>query len=81
MIPNLLGVAPSRAIYFFAYANTKAFLVENMQRETPLVHVSSAAIAGVAMSTCTNPLWFIKTRLQIDRGYGGDAHRRGSRLL
>ena len=74
-----------RAIYFFAYANTKSFLVKEMERETPLVHVTSAAAAGkisyyqlqltmyiymkgIAMSTCTNPLWFIKTRLQIDQG-------------
>jgi len=68
LVPNLVGVAPSRAIYFFAYANTKSFLVEAMQRETPLVHVTSAASAGIAMSTCTNPLWFVKTRLQLDQG-------------
>jgi hypothetical protein len=36
----------SRAIYFFAYANTKSFLVEAMERETPLVHVTAAAAAG-----------------------------------
>lgn len=35
-----------RAIYFFAYANTKSFLLEEMERETPLVHVTSAAAAG-----------------------------------
>ncbi|UJR36448.1 hypothetical protein I4U23_029171 [Adineta vaga] len=68
LIPNLVGVAPSRAIYFFAYANTKSFLVDTMERETPLVHVLSAATAGIAMSTCTNPLWFVKTRLQLDQG-------------
>ncbi|CAF0812275.1 unnamed protein product [Rotaria sp. Silwood1] len=69
LVPNLIGVAPSRAIYFFAYANTKTFLVEEMERETPLVHVTSAAAAGIAMSTCTNPLWFVKTRLQLDQGH------------
>ncbi|CAF1335894.1 unnamed protein product [Rotaria magnacalcarata] len=68
LIPNLIGVAPSRAIYFYAYANTKSFLVSELERETPFVHVTSAAVAGIAMSTCTNPLWFIKTRLQIDQG-------------
>lgn len=35
-----------RAIYFFAYANTKSFLLTKMERETPLVHVTSAATAG-----------------------------------
>ena len=36
----------SSAIYFFTYANTKTFLVEQMERETPLVHVTAAAAAG-----------------------------------
>jgi hypothetical protein len=35
-----------RAIYFFAYANTKSYLVKEMERETPLIHVISAAAAG-----------------------------------
>jgi hypothetical protein len=42
----IMCIDVSRAIYFFAYANTKSFLVDAMERETPLVHVTSAATAG-----------------------------------
>ena len=47
--PNLMGVAPSRAIYFWTYSTCKknidASLPKN-NRDTPFVHVVSAAAAG-----------------------------------
>ena len=36
-------------------------------RDAPFVHVVSALTAGVSVSTLTNPIWLIKTRLQLDR--------------
>ena len=47
--PNLVGVAPSRAIYFFAYSTVKRSVnasVPASNRDTPFVHVVSAACAG-----------------------------------
>eukprot|EP00096_Caligus_rogercresseyi_P005574 TRINITY_DN2142_c0_g2_i1.p1 TRINITY_DN2142_c0_g2~~TRINITY_DN2142_c0_g2_i1.p1 ORF type:complete len:345 (+),score=96.90 TRINITY_DN2142_c0_g2_i1:160-1194(+) len=73
--PNLLGVAPARAIYFWAYSSTKARLnasLPHRNRDTPFVHILSAASAGFTASSVTNPIWLIKTRLQLD-------HRAGSR--
>ncbi|XP_076472813.1 solute carrier family 25 member 36-A-like isoform X2 [Babylonia areolata] len=64
--PNLVGVAPSRAIYFGAYAKSKRTLNEIMTPNTPLVHLCSAIVAGVSAATCTNPIWLVKTRLQLD---------------
>ncbi|XP_052082904.1 solute carrier family 25 member 36-like isoform X2 [Mytilus californianus] len=64
--PNLVGVAPSRAIYFFSYANMKNYLNTVMNPETPLVHIGSAVTAGFTACTLTNPIWFVKTRLQLD---------------
>lgn len=66
--PNIVGVAPSRAIYFCAYSQTKAFLNNQQQfpADSPIVHLLSASCAGFAASTTTNPIWFIKTRLQLD---------------
>jgi len=69
--PNLVGVAPSRAIYFYTYAQAKSFFNELLTPETPLVHICSAASAGFTASTATNPIWFVKTRLQIDHRQKG----------
>ncbi|XP_022342070.1 mitochondrial carrier protein Rim2-like [Crassostrea virginica] len=65
--PNLVGVAPSRAIYFFSYANMKMFLNSHLNPDTPLVHFLSALTAGFTSCTLTNPIWFVKTRLQLDQ--------------
>ncbi|XP_042901694.1 solute carrier family 25 member 36 [Parasteatoda tepidariorum] len=69
--PNLVGVAPSRAIYFCTYSHVKNFCNEHITPDTPLVHICSAAAAGFTSCSLTNPIWFVKTRLQLDqRTYG-----------
>uniref|UniRef100_A0A023FFP4 Putative mitochondrial carrier protein n=2 Tax=Amblyomma TaxID=6942 RepID=A0A023FFP4_AMBCJ len=69
--PNLVGVAPSRAIYFCTYSNSKSIFNELLPSDTPIVHICSAASAGFMSCTATNPIWFVKTRLQLDqRMYG-----------
>ncbi|KAK0061418.1 solute carrier family 25 member 36 [Biomphalaria pfeifferi] len=65
--PTLVGVAPSRAIYFGAYAHCKQALNRVITPDTHLVHLCSAVAAGVSAATCTNPIWFVKTRLQLDQ--------------
>ncbi|XP_043227005.1 solute carrier family 25 member 36-A-like isoform X1 [Amphibalanus amphitrite] len=72
--PNLLGVAPSRAIYFCSYSNAKKFFNRRLKPESPPVHMASAVCAGFCSCTATNPIWFIKTRLQLDQ------HKFGQRL-
>ncbi|GFO09988.1 solute carrier family 25 member 36 [Plakobranchus ocellatus] len=69
--PTLVGVAPSRAIYFGAYANSKQMLNGVITPETHFVHLCSAIAAGVSAATCTNPIWFVKTRLQLDQKIEG----------
>jgi len=72
--PNLVGVAPSRAIYFWTYSTTKQNLNSKLPliyRESPFVHVVSAAAAGFISSCFTNPIWLVKTRLQLDRSGEG----------
>ncbi|KAL1139805.1 hypothetical protein AAG570_006782 [Ranatra chinensis] len=44
--PNLVGVAPSRAIYFCAYSQAKSFFNSLINPDTAAVHVLSASCAG-----------------------------------
>uniref|UniRef100_G3S0R2 Solute carrier family 25 member 36 n=1 Tax=Gorilla gorilla gorilla TaxID=9595 RepID=G3S0R2_GORGO len=73
--PNLVGVAPSRAIYFAAYSNCKEKLNDVFDPDSTQVHMISAAMAGFTAITATNPIWLIKTRLQLD------ARNRGERRM
>ncbi|KAJ7324893.1 hypothetical protein JRQ81_017913 [Phrynocephalus forsythii] len=73
--PTLVGVAPSRAIYFAAYSNCKEALSNVFEPDSFQVHMISAGVAGFTSITATNPIWFIKTRLQLD------ARNRGERRM
>ncbi|GAD92305.1 mitochondrial carrier protein (Rim2), putative [Paecilomyces variotii No. 5] len=70
--PNLIGVVPARAINFYVYGNGKRILSDYFgysgAKETPWgIHLTSAAMAGIATGTATNPIWLVKTRLQLDK--------------
>ena len=64
---NLTAVSLSKAIYFPVYSCCKRLLSQNRsQSRNAIIHSSSAAIAGFVSCTLTNPIWFLKTRLQLD---------------
>lgn len=67
--PNLVGIVPARSINFFVYGNGKRYIANHFYdgKENSIVHLFAAAMAGIATSTATNPIWLIKTRLQLDR--------------
>lgn len=67
--PNLIGVVPARAINFYAYGNGKKLISQhfNNGQESAWVHLTAAAAAGIATGTATNPIWLVKTRLQLDK--------------
>lgn len=73
--PNLVGVAPSRAIYFAAYSTCKERLNHVFAADSTQVHMVSAGAAGFTAITATNPIWLVKTRLQLD------ARNRGERRM
>lgn len=81
--PNLVGVVPARSINFFTYGNGKRLIADYMNggEEAPWVHLAAGTLAGVVTSTVTNPIWMVKTRLQLDKtvaaeSIGGVATRR-----
>ncbi|KAL4400246.1 Pyrimidine nucleotide transporter, mitochondrial [Malassezia pachydermatis] len=66
--PTLVGVIPARSINFYTYGNGKRIIAEHWHggAESSMVHLSAAAIAGIITSTATNPIWVVKTRLQLE---------------
>ncbi|PLN78698.1 mitochondrial carrier [Aspergillus taichungensis] len=67
--PSLTGVVPASAVKFYAYGNCKRLYPEllGLEKDSTLVHALSAASAGVATGSATNPIWVVKTRLQLDK--------------
>lgn len=78
--PSLAGVVPATAIKFYVYGNCKRIGARWLNRgeDEALVHAQAAISAGIATSTATNPIWLVKTRLQLDRAQtaGSEAVRR-----
>jgi solute carrier family 25 protein 33/36 len=76
--PNLIGVVPARAINFYAYGNGKRIISNkfNNGQEAAWVHLCSAATAGIVTGTATNPIWLVKTRLQLDKNIHADGRGR-----
>jgi solute carrier family 25 protein 33/36 len=68
--PTLVGVVPARSINFFTYGNGKRLIADkfNDGQENSWVHLSAASLAGIATGTATNPIWVVKTRLQLIQG-------------
>ncbi|KFP71067.1 Solute carrier family 25 member 33, partial [Acanthisitta chloris] len=70
--PNLAGVAPSRAIYFAAYSSAKERLNAVLVPESKKVHILAATCAGISSATLTNPIWLVKTRMQLEARVKGE---------
>lgn len=79
--PNLVGVIPARSINFYVYGNGKRLISDygNGGQEAAWVHLAAGLAAGIATSTATNPIWLVKTRLQLDKNVAERAGDVGSR--
>uniref|UniRef100_A0A8C8HZ66 Solute carrier family 25 member 36-A n=1 Tax=Oncorhynchus tshawytscha TaxID=74940 RepID=A0A8C8HZ66_ONCTS len=64
-----------KAIYFASYSTAKEKLNGVFEPDSTQVHMVSAGLAGFTAITATNPIWLIKTRLQLD------ARNRGERRM
>mmetsp|Transcript_10786 Transcript_10786/g.15794 ORF Transcript_10786/g.15794 Transcript_10786/m.15794 type:complete len:317 (+) Transcript_10786:258-1208(+) len=65
LVPNVLGVIPSRGIYFTVYNYSKLFFIDTIGDNT-LTPMLSAGTTTIVVTTIMNPIFFIKTRLQLE---------------
>jgi len=69
VLPSLLSVVPSISIYFTLYNECKRFMGGYPHDGSPgkvaLVQSLSAGIAACSTAVITNPLWVVKTRMQV----------------
>ncbi|GMN29306.1 hypothetical protein TIFTF001_002389 [Ficus carica] len=64
--PAVVGSTVSWALYFFFYDRAKQRYSRNREEKlSPGHHLASAAEAGALVCLCTNPIWLVKTRLQL----------------
>uniref|UniRef100_A0A672SFY3 Solute carrier family 25 member 36-A n=1 Tax=Sinocyclocheilus grahami TaxID=75366 RepID=A0A672SFY3_SINGR len=66
------GVGLKHSIYFAAYSTAKEKLNNVFDPDSTQVHMLSAGLAGFTAITATNPIWLIKTRLQLDARNRGE---------
>eukprot|EP00069_Balaena_mysticetus_P008876 bmy_06050T0 len=69
--PNLVGVAPSRAVYFACYSKAKEQFNGIFVPNSNTVHIFSAGSAAFVTNSLMNPIWMVKTRMQLERKVRG----------
>lgn len=72
--PSLAGVVPAAAVKFYVYGNCKRLGASYLgyKEDEPILHAQAAVAAGLATATATNPIWLVKTRLQLDRAHANN---------
>ncbi|KRZ68217.1 Solute carrier family 25 member 36-A, partial [Trichinella papuae] len=70
LVPSLIGIVPSRAVYFTAYAEFKKLFENVLMPGSALLHMCSAGCSGFVTTTLANPIWMIRTRMQLDHRAG-----------
>ncbi|XP_021908226.1 folate transporter 1, chloroplastic isoform X2 [Carica papaya] len=64
--PAVLGSTVSWGLYFFFYGRAKQRYARGRDDKLSAgLHLASAAEAGGLVCLCTNPIWLVKTRLQL----------------
>jgi solute carrier family 25 folate transporter 32 len=64
IVPALWGSGASWGFYFYFYEGAKRSLGRSQPLQTT-DHMLAAAFAGVLTCFLTNPIWLIKTRMQL----------------
>uniref|UniRef100_G3TY33 Solute carrier family 25 member 33 n=1 Tax=Loxodonta africana TaxID=9785 RepID=G3TY33_LOXAF len=71
--PNLVGVAPSRAVYFACYSKGQrairaAFFITP---DSVQLILRTVGTSGFNINSLMNPIWMVKTRMQLERRVRG----------
>jgi solute carrier family 25 folate transporter 32 len=69
VVPAVVGSTVSWGVYFTCYNNAKARYrrARDLEHLPSHLHLASAAEAGLVVSLATNPIWVVKTRLQLQK--------------
>lgn len=70
LTPALVGAGVSWGVYFAGYNRAKARYQRRagVQKLPPQMHLLAAAEGGAIACCITNPIWVVKTRLELQRG-------------
>lgn len=63
--PTLVGIIPARSVYFYSYTKCKSALGPYFTEGSPANALFSGFLAGIASNTLTNPIWMVRTRMQL----------------
>ncbi|GFQ07818.1 folate transporter 1 chloroplastic [Phtheirospermum japonicum] len=63
--PAVLGSTISWGLYFYFYSIAKQRYSRSRDELSPGLHLAAAAEAGGLVCLCTNPIWLVKTRMQL----------------
>jgi solute carrier family 25 protein 33/36 len=63
--PTLVGIIPARSVYFYSYEQSKRMLGPILPEGSVSNALLSGLAAGIASNTLTNPIWVVKTRMQL----------------
>ncbi|GMH99661.1 hypothetical protein TrLO_g1734 [Triparma laevis f. longispina] len=63
--PTLVGIIPARATYFWSYEYTKKMLKPYFSDSSVFTPLIAGVSAGIFANSVTNPIWMVKTRMQL----------------
>ncbi|KAL3628007.1 Folate transporter 1, chloroplastic [Castilleja foliolosa] len=63
--PAVLGSTISWGLYFYFYSIAKQRYSRSRDELSPGLHLAAAAEAGGLVCLCTNPIWLVKIRMQL----------------
>eukprot|EP00735_Rhodelphis_limneticus_P002166 TRINITY_DN1294_c0_g1::TRINITY_DN1294_c0_g1_i1::g.26925::m.26925 TRINITY_DN1294_c0_g1::TRINITY_DN1294_c0_g1_i1::g.26925 ORF type:complete len:339 (-),score=16.26,sp/Q922G0/S2536_MOUSE/36.00/1e-58,Mito_carr/PF00153.22/4.4e-21,Mito_carr/PF00153.22/4.8e-19,Mito_carr/PF00153.22/3.9e-20 TRINITY_DN1294_c0_g1_i1:98-1042(-) len=67
LLGNVAGLVPGKALNIVIYAESKKYIEPYFEQDSVLVPMCSAISSSFFTATTLNPLWVIKTRLQLQK--------------